>query len=281
MKRAADNWAELLPDEDYAFFFGLKPGDAADFFAPTPEHEALVAQRRRWLETDAHRYAALLPEGGPMLRETIELARRWNSLSSAEDASVRAASGDPWAELLALGAAWEMDFVLLSAGGAEPRMVGGVVCFPSSWRLADKVGHPISFIHGPVPGLNGALAPRIAGFLSRLKPGPAFLRANWGLSRSAELNQHPEQHIPRLTPPLRVDEVFVRIENQALVALPASAGVLFGIRLEVHPLDEVRRDPVAARGLARALRTMPDDMAAYKNITAARADVLAMLDGKS
>jgi len=282
MKRAAADWAELLPDEDYGFHFGLKPGDAAAFFAPSPDHEALVAQRRHWFAVDAPRYAVLLPGAEPMVRETIALARRWQSLTPEGDAAIRdaGATGDGWAELLALGVAWEMDFALLSVAGGEPKLVAGCVCFPSQWRLTDKVGHGISVIHGPVPGLNAALAPRIAGFLAKLKPGPAFLRANWGLSRSAELNQHPEQNIPRLAPPLRADEVFLRIENQALVALPASGGVLFGIRLEVHPLAEVRRDPVAARGLSRGLRTMPGDMAAYKNIAHVRAEVLALLKGQ-
>ncbi len=277
MKRAADNWAALLPDEDYSFQFGLKPGDAADFFAPSPEHDSLIAQRRHWFSTEPHKYAALLPEGGPLLHETIALARQWRSLSLDEEKSI-AVARDPFAQLLALGGAWEMDFALLKADGTGPRLVGGCVCFPSQWRLTDKVGHPIHFIHEPVPSLNASLAPRIAGFLARLKPGPAFLRSNWGLSRSAELNQHPEQNIPRLAPPLRAEEVFLRIENQALVALPESGGVLFGIRLEVHPLAEVRRDPVARRGLARGLRTMPDEMAAYKNISHVRQELIELLN---
>ena len=79
---------------------------------------------------------------------------------------------------------------------------------------------------------------------------------------------------------MRAEEVFLRIENQALVALPASGGVLFGIRLEVHSLAEVRRDPVAARGLARGLRTMPEEMAVYKNIASVRNDLLALLNGR-
>ena len=181
MKRAADNWAELLPDEDYGFHFGLKPGDAAEFFAPSAEHDSLVAQRRKWFSTDGKRYAVLMPEAVPMLRETIALARQWRSMTQAGDAALRASetTNDPWSEMIALGTAWEMDFVLLDTSHGEPKLVGGCVCFPSQWRLTDKVGHGISFIHGPVPGLNSALAPRIAGFLAKLKPGPAFLRANW------------------------------------------------------------------------------------------------------
>ena len=31
-------------------------------------------------------------------------------------------------------------------------LVGGCVCFPSHWRLCEKVGHPVDEIHGRVPG---------------------------------------------------------------------------------------------------------------------------------
>ena len=92
-----------------------------------------------------------------------------------------------------------------------------------------------------------------------------------------ELNQHPARDLPRLTPPLTVDEVWLRIENQALVALPETRGILFGIRLEMIPLTEVKRHAAAARGLLRALRTMPEEIAAYKNLAAARTSLVELL----
>jgi hypothetical protein len=151
------------------------------------------------------------------------------------------------------------------------------VCFPSSWRFEEKVGKPLEVIHTPVPHLNEQLASPIHNFLSRIKPGAAWCRANWGLSRSPELNQHPARGLPKLRPPLREDEVWLRVEDQALIALPESRGVLFGIRMTVIPLAEVKRHPAAARGLARALRTMPDAMLDYKSLLAAKEDLLRLL----
>ena len=75
------------------------------------------------------------------------------------------------------------------------------VCFPSSWRPEEKNGLPVHAIHSPVPTLNKNLGARIDKFLANLEPGKAWERSNWGLSRSAELNQHPTRDIPRLTPP--------------------------------------------------------------------------------
>ena len=276
MSEPTPAWVSVLPDEDYQHSFGLKAGSAEKFFAPTELHTDLLAQRRHWLRTDAGHCAALLPEAEPLLEESIALAGKWKSLLG----QFAMAGGDPFARCLALGEAWEPDYVLLKPDAASGRfhLVGGCVCFPSSWRFEEKVGKPLEVIHTPVPHLNEQLASPIHNFLSRLKPGAAWCRANWGLSRSPELNQHPARDLPKLRPPLCEDEVWLRVEDQALIALPESRGVLFGIRMTVIPLAEVKRHPAAARGLDRALRTMSDAMLDYKSVLAAKGELLRLLE---
>ncbi|HIL25722.1 MAG TPA: DUF3445 domain-containing protein, partial [Verrucomicrobia bacterium] len=61
-----------------------------------------------------------------------------------------------------------------------------------------KNGLPVHAIHSPVPTLNKNLGARIDKSLANLEPGKAWERSNWGLSRSAELNQHPTRDIPRV-----------------------------------------------------------------------------------
>ena len=296
MSEASPAWVNVLPDEDYQHSFGLKAGSAETFFAPTERHADLLAQRRHWLRNDTAHCAALLPGAEPLLEEAIALARQWNSLTVASELgrarlSQRAGelSEPPGGALgtdaphLALGEAWEPDYVLLKPDTVTGRfhLVGGCVCFPSSWRFEEKVGKPLEVIHTPVPRLNDELASPIHNFLSRLKPGAAWCRANWGMSRSPELNQHPARGLPKLRPPLREDEVWLRVEDQALVALPESRGVLFGIRMNVIPLTEVKRHPAAARGLSRALRTMPDAMLDYKSLLAAKDELLRLLGSEA
>ena len=269
-------WVELFPDEDYRFNFGIHAGDAAAFFAPTADHARLCAERRHWMDAEPEQYSAFQPEAAPLLEETLSLARQWHSLPP----DFAPPSGtDATAHGQALGREWEPDFLLLKAADdGRFHLRGACVCFPSSWRLTEKIGRPLDFIHGPVPGLNDSLGQTIHGFLSRMRPGPAWCRANWGLSRAPELNHHPDRALPRLTPPLRPEEVFVRIEQQALVVLPESKGVLFGIRLLILPLPELMCVESARRGLLRALRTMPEPVAAYKGLAAARAGLAEMLE---
>lgn len=263
-------WNSLLPDEDYRFHLRMERGDPAAFFAPGPCHQALTAERRTWLSIEPRTYAALLPPGEPLLAEVADLARAWNGFGPSSPA--------PWPTLLQLGGFWETDYLLLKPDAdGEIRLYGGCLCFPSSWRLTDKLGHPIEFIHGPVPGLNKHIGTAIHKFLTGLKPGVASLRHNWGIARSSELNHHPDLSRPRLDERVKLNEVWLRFEHQALVALPRSGGILFGIRVVNHALADVRADPVARVRLIRALETMPDTVAHYKGITTARDRLLELV----
>jgi hypothetical protein len=97
------------------------------------------------------------------------------------------------------------------------------------------------------------------------------------LARSAELNHHPDRKLPLLDASVNADEVWLRVEHQALVALPKSSGILFGIRVVNHPLSAVKADVVAAARLCRALETMPEEMARYKGLAAARTRIVELL----
>jgi len=263
--------AELFPDGDYRFQLRFERGEPADFFAPSSRHEELIAERRHWLRTAAQAYAALLAAGEALLDEASELANAWNGF-------VRPSSSTPWQACLALGEFWETDYLLLKCDpDNQIRLYGGCLCFPSSWRLSDKLGRPIEFIHGPVPGLNQSIGQGIHKFLVTLKPGIASLRHNWGLSRSPELNHHPDRVLPRLDATVNADEVWLRVEHQALIALPKTGGILFGIRVVNHPLVDVKADAVAADRLCRALESMPEEMARYKGLATARERIIQLL----
>ena len=129
-----------------------------------------------------------------------------------------------------------------------------------------------------MPDLNASLGPPIARFLDKIQPGAAWERSNWGLSASPELNQHPSRNTPRLQPPLSLDRVWLRVEDQILTILPHTKALLFGIRIVTCPLSELReQEPPAAAGLRRALETISEDTARYKNIAAARGELIELL----
>jgi len=269
--------SELFAEGDYRFQMSLRRGEAKEFFGRTAAQESILDERRRWLEKEPKTYCDLLDDGAPLLNECLDLARDWQSIPAGEHGRI-AGMEPPQERCQQLARAWEPDFLLLRPDAAGKfQLLGGSVCFPSSWSLAEKIGHPLAFIHGPVPGLNEQLGRSIDGFLAKLAPGQAWLRHNWGLSRSPELNQHSSRALPRLDASVMLDEVWLRVEHQALVALPRNKGILFGIRIAMHPLAEVKRQGEIAGKLAQSLQTMPEPVAAYKGLSPSRERLVELL----
>jgi dimethylamine monooxygenase subunit A len=274
------DWHRLFPDADYRFHMGLRPGDPVRFFRATGHHEALVAERARWLDRAPDDYLALRSDGVELLDEAIELAMGWGSIepeSGSPSGSVRQIE-DPLARCDRLGRCWEPDFLLLrSDQDGLMRLVGGVVCFPSGWALSEKVGRSVTAIHGIVPGLNDALDRQIQAFFRRLPPDVAWERDNWGLAASPDLNRHPARQLPPLDAEATLAGTWVRIEHQIFLRLPRTGGVLFGIRVAVHTVADVIARPELARGLRRALETMPAEVAAYKGLSMALPTLIGQL----
>lgn len=264
---------DLFPPEPYGFRLGLRRGDPREFFRPRDCSAPVLAERRHWLAGNPPEYLVVLPEAWPLLEETRELFHAWGLL---EDGPSEAAAED---RLRSLSEQFEPDLVLLApTATAEMRVVAGALCFPTAWRLADKLGLPMTFVHAPVPGLNTSLGQQIGAALAKLRPGAAWLRNNWSLTATDELNQHPDRGLPRLTGDSGLGNTWLRVERQALVALPRTRGVLFAIRIESELLGGIHaRAPETARALAHALRTMPDAVAAYKGLAPARAGLIDAL----
>lgn len=259
--------SELFPDRDYRFHLTLRKGDLGAFFgAPEP---GMLAERRRWLGSDPARYV---------------VGREAEAMLVAEaEGLLRGAAGDGGVadRLAQVGGSVEADFVLLARDAAGAfRLRAAVVCFPSWWAVTEKIGLTLDEIHGVVPGLNPAMAPVIGPFLDKLRPGAPCERANWGLAATPELNLHPALGRPRLVAGLRIESMWVRIEDQILAAMPATGGILFGIRLRVLPVAAFLADPALRAGLGRALATMSDELAAYKGLADVRADLIMACAGQ-
>jgi dimethylamine monooxygenase subunit A len=260
------DWSRLFADSAFRWQMGLRTGDAHSFFAPTPGRLEILAERCRCLDESPLDYAMLIDAGRPLLEETRQFAVTCGALDPAAGHSLET-----------LGRTLEPDFVLLVPSPNGPIVVGGVVCFPSSWALPEKIGRTLHQTHEPVPALNPQLGERIRTALDRLPSGAAWERENWGLSRSGERDQHPDRILRRLDETVEPDELWLRVERQVLHRLPQTGGILFGIRLEIIPWHEIVQSEGARAGLRRSLETMPAEIASYKGLLTARARILGWL----
>jgi hypothetical protein len=286
------SFAALFPDRDYAHQLSLRRGDLQHFFAPTTDHLAILEERRRWLSESAENYAGALQGSEPFIDETSAMLRSIGALNESDlpeivppgtgcgDARAnQATDSGAMHKMVALGGRIEPDIVLLEKqSDGIFKVVAGCVCFPSSWNFAEKLGKPLDVVHQVVPELNQSIGIPMARFLDKLEPGASWQRSNWGLSASAERNQHPVRQLASLRLPLALDRVWLRVEEQILSILPATRALLFGIRIVMIALDELRRrEPSAIPHFRRALATMPEAMARYKNIEQVRTEIIDLL----
>jgi hypothetical protein len=282
--------SQSFSDEDFRFRLGTVPGSTEEFFAWSPDAEAVLAERQHWLTTDPMRYAALLPEQATIAEELIESVISWPMLRDASE-KICSPNTSLLQRLLLLSQHWEPDFVLLAprqqsseqntaSNRNEPvfTVAGGCVCFPSAWRLTDKLGLSVEQVHHVVPQLNAVLGSQIDRLLARLRPGKCIIRSNWGVCSVSELNQHPERNLPPVQLPVQLDQAWLRREDQCLFALPRTGGIVFGIRVTHTSWSDLRDNRSAASSVARSLRTMPHEMLDYKRLVEVREQLARLLD---
>jgi hypothetical protein len=192
---------------------------------------------------------------------------------------------DPtWHPIEMAGLLAQEDWCVLQAEAEEGPYVltAGSLCFPSRWRLGDKLGRPLAAVHGPVPLYAEKLARPVDRFFLHLKPDKPVRRVNWGVIDDPTLCQfagHGRTGVnPAITPENAGDTLWLRMERQTLRRLPVTGAIVFGIRTYVHPLAVFADDPAGAADLAQGIRTMPDEMKAYKSIASYEAALLAFLD---
>jgi hypothetical protein len=260
------DWSRLFSSTEFRWQMGLRGGDVRSFFAPTADHAEILTERGQLLDESPGDYAMLLDAGKNLLEETRTFAVAAGALNATADHSLES-----------LGRSLEPDFVLLLPSPNGPVVVGGVVCFPSSWALPGKVGLTLEQTHGPVPALNPQLGDRIRTALDRLAPGVAWERENWGLARDGNRNHHPHRPRKRLDETVEPNDLWLRVERQVLYRLPQTGGFLFGIRLEITPWSELVENKEAIAGLRRGLETMPDEIASYKGLWSARGRILSWM----
>lgn len=170
---------------------------------------------------------------------------------------------DRSAPLATLGHLVAEDFCLLSLDAdGRHRLVGAVLCFPSRWSLAEKMGHPLDTIHDPVPDYGLDLARRVERIFTNLRTGRALVRANWLVHGTAELHLPMRSDEKAPAPADPSGRLFLRTERQTLLRLPRSALAVFAIRTAICPLSAL--SPAEARALARELAALDPETIAYR-----------------
>jgi dimethylamine monooxygenase subunit A len=293
-----DDVPRYLPFEGPAFRLrvGLRPLDPATWLELDERYDADLAEKARLLRHHHHEVVAALPGTHAAAAELLSLvvdnllAHHPGTVAMDGDDVVNLRTGErlPAGALHPVDAAGRLvqeDLVLLAEEAGEHRLVAASLCFPSRWRLADKVGLGMAAIHAPVPGYAEELARPTHGALARLTPERPVWRLNWSLHDDPALYQ-PQGHgeatpNPAITAANAGTTVWLRVERQTLRRLDGTGAIVFGIRTHQWPLASLAPRPAACAALAAHLRSTPPAFSAYKSLPSLAAPVLAWLDARS
>ncbi len=114
------------------------------------------------------------------------------------------------------------------------------LCFPSLWKLSEKIGKNMTAVHGPVEDYPEFLEKKVDGFFDRIGQDPVW-RRNWFIHSDSRLHQpnRSTEGDPVIASGEIGEKLFVRSERQTLRALHVSGWILFTIRVQQTPLKNL------------------------------------------
>jgi hypothetical protein len=281
---------------EFRLAMGLVALDLADWIEPDGLFAAELAEKHALLSGRHGEVVGMRPGSEVAQREVLDLlvahmARYFPDLLRLGGAEVTVPPAgatyrlEEWAEraIDLAGRLVQEDFCLMAPGSEGYTLEAASLCFPARWRLADKLGRPMSVIHEPVPGFADKLARPVDRFFDHLHADRPVWRVNWALNDDPSLFQ-PVRRQERetdqaITAENAGERLFVRCERQTLRRLPISGWILFTIKTYVDPIASLAGRPDAAAGLASAVRQLPKGTRRYKNVAPYQKALLDYLDG--
>ena len=282
----------------YRMAMGLLAADDAAWIERDARYPAEVALRRDLLATSHGAVFGACDGSAAARREVLDLlaahlparypagfTRIGPQLGNRQTGEVWNLADPPVDPLELAGRLVQEDLCVVRMLGQVPVLAAAVLCFPSRWRLAEKIGRPLAAVHAPVPGYAAALARPVDRFMAAIRPGHIALRLNWALVDDPALFQPTgkfrDAEDPSITPANAGARLWLRVERQTLRRLPGSGAVLFGIRVHVYPLAAIATPGAVSARLGSAVRALPEATAHYKSVTPFRTALLAWLEARA
>jgi dimethylamine monooxygenase subunit A len=156
----------------------------------------------------------------------------------------------------ALGMQMQEDFAILTVGEGRNWLSYIHVNFPSGWRPQEMIGKDFLQIHHEVPDMEQVKArsqQMLETFLARDISNMRFL---WLTGFGDGLNRHPEKERPK------DGELYLRIERQGFIPIPAAESFLFTIRIYRYPCEMLSNDELER--MHTAMATMNARIRDYK-----------------
>jgi hypothetical protein len=200
--------------------------------------DAQMVERARLLSERRADVLAVTEGAGPAASELLQFVMDWLQCHGqgyvVSEKDVRRPDGvlvavDRSDPMGTLGHLVQEDLCLMERRGDEHVLSAAVLCFPASWRLADKIGRPLTAIHAPVQSYDESLARRVQRLFDGVQEGRPLWRYNALRYADATLHQ-PRSRVP---PSAEADFPYLRSERQCVLRLPQTRATVFSIHTYV------------------------------------------------
>jgi hypothetical protein len=222
--------------------------EADEWFVLDGHRDDELALRSRLYRERRCDVFACEPDAEPAAVELAGLVRAWLARRGSPPPTP---ADHPLAEA---GLAVQDDLCVMQRDDRGWRFVGAIVCFPTYWRLADKIGGSHSEVHAPVPHYRQELDRPVDRFFDRLAPDRLFTRRNWGITPH-HLLFLPDRSLVEAPARPRIEDLWLRSERQSLRRLPSTEAIVFGIRVQQAPLVALGEHVAVAHRLAAVMRS--------------------------
>ncbi|NKX45842.1 heme-dependent oxidative N-demethylase family protein [Roseicyclus persicicus] len=230
---------------------GVQPLDWADWLETDDAFAGQMALRDRLLVERRPAVYAMTPQGEGAASALLALildhlgpgyAPAGDRVTRPDGVTVDLGADAP---LVTAARLVQEDLCLMQPGpSGEHVLSGAVLCFPASWTLAEKIGRPLTGIHGPVRVYDAQMAARVQRLFDAIRPDRPLWRQNALVYADPALHQPRPEAAPRRD--TRAQGRYVRSEKQCLLRVPSSDAVAFTIHTYVVPLAAIPAEALAA-----------------------------------
>lgn len=256
--------------QPFTVSIGVRNMDPDTWIEIDADYDAELAQKRHLLEHRRSDVLAVRPEGRRGSAEVLEKLAAYLPEHFPERFTASIEIDASLHPLEAASLLVQEDLAVMSPIEGQWVLTAAVVCFPSRWDLASKIGVDMHGIHEPVPHYEERIGYATDAMFDKLTPDRPVWRINWTILDSPELFQPSATgRKARTGPQMSVEEfgdaVYFRTERQTLWKLAGSGDILFTIRTYRDSLSSLdRRYPDFRRHLGQTLITSSPETRRYK-----------------
>jgi dimethylamine monooxygenase subunit A len=217
----------------------MQPVEAGAMFTVDSAYGAQLAEKARLIAERRDMVLRVLSGAEAAVDEVLEfalanLAQRpdfrvsGRSVTRPDGETVQLRQDEP---LVTLSRLIQEDLCILERRGEEHVLTAALLCFPAAWTLSEKIGHPLTRIHVPVPVYDDGIARRVQRLFDGVQVGRPLWRANLLRYDVPDLYQpYTEAQRRKVGAP---DSPYERSERQTVLRLPRTGAVVFAIHTTV------------------------------------------------